>query len=93
MLEKNICAPIEENQETLYEFCGDSPSSLLWSDVPGPADICKAAGPTTESQNSIPEEDAAFDPVREAAEYCSSHLFQIIPIISTDNLVGQVTYE
>jgi len=77
MLQKNIRAPIKENQETLYEFGGDSSSSLLWSDIPGPADICEAAGPTTKSQNSVPEEHAAFDPVRQAAEYCSSHLFQI----------------
>lgn len=73
MFEENVDAAIQEDHKTLCELSRGNltlPADLGsgWFQVPGPAEICEATEPSSEGEQTVPEEDAAFDKVSQSIE-------------------------
>lgn len=68
MFHEDVGRAIEKDEGALDEFCRRAPFLVLSSraDIPGPTQVAKATGPSAQSKQSKPEEDAAFDPVGQA---------------------------
>jgi hypothetical protein len=74
MLEKHIDTPIEEDDEGLYEFSrrqGCLPNAHFAParlKVPCPAQVGEASHPSSQRQQSVPEEYSSFDKVCKSVE-------------------------
>ena len=75
MLKEDIAGTIEPNDERFRELGGRDarlPSRHQWifgTDVPCPAVVRKSTHPPTQRQQTVPEENAAFNEMRETREY------------------------
>lgn len=70
MFQEDVGRAIEKDEGALDELCRRAPFLVLSSrtDIPGPTQVAKATGPSAQSKQSKPEEDAAFDPMRQPIE-------------------------
>lgn len=83
MLEKDVGTPIEADDEGFDELGrreGRFPLAHLTAgrlDVPCPPKVGKATHPTSKSEQSVPEEDSAFDKMGKPIENIGTSLFTV----------------
>lgn len=70
VLEEDVSRAVEKDQSTFDEFSRRPPflSRSLWTNIPCPTHFGEAARPTAKGEESKPEEDTAFDPMRKTAK-------------------------
>lgn len=77
MLQKDVCRPIREDDSRLDEFTRYR-ARALGLEIPGPSEVRPASHITTQHDQTIPEENAAFDEMSQAAENRMTFLFPML---------------